>query len=129
MQRRNKVGGILDRRFGENDPNMAQEDVMMERFAREKQRSHKKSSLFDLEGDDSMPCEGLVHNGKVLSFGDDEPVDDFDEADLDDGNDSDGSVRERQRLKRMRAMSGDFDEDEEAEPEQPERKKTKKEVM
>jgi nucleolar protein 14 len=76
-----------------------------------------------------MPFEGLVHNGKVLSFGDDEPVDDFDEADLDDGNDSDGSVRERQRLKRIRAMSGDFDEDEEAEPEQPERKKTKKEVM
>lgn len=128
MQRRNKVGGILDRRFGENDPEMAEEDIMMERFAREKQRSHKKSSLFDLEGDDGEPFEGLVHNGKALSFGDNDPVDDFDEDDLDDGNDSDGSVRERQRLKRVRAMSGVVD-DEGAGPDQPERKKSKKEVM
>ncbi|KAH8175784.1 nop14-like family protein [Sarocladium implicatum] len=129
MQRRNKVGGILDRRFGENDPNMAEEDKMLERFAREKQRSHKKSSIFDLEEDVGVPFEGLMHNGKKLTFGEEEPVDDFDEADLDDGNDSDVSVRESQRRKRIRAMSGAVDDDEQAEPEQPERKKTKKEVM
>lgn len=102
---------------------------MLERFAHEKQRSHKKSSLFDLEEDNTAPFEGFVHNGKRLTFGEEEPVDDFDEADLDDGNDSDVSVRESQRRKRIRAMSGAVEDDGQAEPEQPERKKTKKEVM
>lgn len=80
MRRRNKVGGILDRRFGEDDPNMAPEDKMLERFAREKQRSHKKSAMFDLEEDE--PSEALTHMGRALSFDDDEDdiaaVDDFD---------------------------------------------------
>lgn len=126
MQRRNKVGGILDRRFGENDPSMAPEDKMLERFAREKQRSHKKSSMFDLEDDDE-PMEGLTHMGKSLKFDDEGPRDDFEEDDLGMVSDgSDISVREEQRRKRLRAMvvAGDDEEDE-----QPERKKTKKEVM
>ncbi|OAA43224.1 nucleolar protein [Metarhizium rileyi] len=126
MQRRNKVGGILDRRFGENDPTMAPEDKMLERFAREKQRSHKKSTIFDLE--DDTPLEGgLTHGGKALEFDDDEVVDDFQEDDLDMDYDSDGSERELQRLKRLRSLaSAGNDEDEE---DGPERKKTKKEVM
>ncbi|KAF5025878.1 hypothetical protein F66182_1997 [Fusarium sp. NRRL 66182] len=123
MQRRNKVGGILDRRFGENDPTMAPEEKMLERFAREKQRSHKKNSMFDLEDDE--PSEGLTHMGKSLTF---ENVDDFQEDDLDEDYDSDGSVRERQRLKRIRAMA-DTGSDEDGENGEPERKKTKKEVM
>src|SRR5687768_11119298 len=105
MQRRNKVGGILDRRFGENDPTMAPEDKMLERFAREKQRSHKKSSMFDLEDDE--PSVGLTHMGKSLTF--DKDADDFDEDDL-DGYDSDGSVREQQRLKRIRALTAAGDD-------------------
>ncbi|RDA89287.1 hypothetical protein CP532_0590 [Ophiocordyceps camponoti-leonardi (nom. inval.)] len=125
MQRRNKVGGILDRRFGENDPTMAPEEKMLERFALEKQRSHKKRSLFDLEDDETSDVE-LTHMGKSLTF-DEEPTDDFHEEDLDAADDSDGSVRERQRLKRVRSMAAVPGEEEEAE--QPERKKTKKEVM
>ncbi|KAH7172354.1 Nop14-like family-domain-containing protein [Fusarium sp. MPI-SDFR-AT-0072] len=121
MQRRNKVGGILDRRFGENDPTMAPEDKMLERFAREKQRSHKKNSMFDLEDDDAS--EGLTHMGKSLSFDD---MDDFKEDDLDEDYDSDGSVREQQRLKRIRALAAQGSDGEDDEPE---RKKTKKEVM
>ncbi|KAF4343410.1 NOP14-like protein [Fusarium beomiforme] len=121
MQRRNKVGGILDRRFGENDPTMAPEEKMLERFAREKQRSHKKNSMFDLEDDE--PSEGLTHMGKSLSFDD---MDDFKEDDLEEDYDSDGSVRERQRLKRIRALAAEGSDGEEDEPE---RKKTKKEVM
>ncbi|KHN96308.1 nucleolar protein [Metarhizium album ARSEF 1941] len=126
MQRRNKIGGILDRRFGEYDPTMAPEDKMLERFAREKQRSHKKSSIFDLE--DDVPMEGgLTHGGKALEFDDDELVDDFQEHDLDISYDSDGSMREVQRLKRLRSLaSADKDEGEQDEPE---RKKSKKEVM
>ncbi|KAH7329331.1 nucleolar protein 14 [Stachybotrys elegans] len=125
MQRRNKVGGILDKRFGEDDPTMTPEDRMLERFAKEKQRSHKNSSMFDLEEDDE-PMEGLTHGGKSLTFEDEELVDDFQEDDLEAEYDSDGSVRERQRLKRMHAMThGDASDDHE----QPDRKKSKKEVM
>ncbi|KAK2601712.1 nucleolar complex protein 14 [Conoideocrella luteorostrata] len=122
MQRRNKVGGILDRRFGENDPTMAPEDKMLERFAREKQRSHKKTAMFDLE--DDVPMEGLTHMGKSLEFGDD----DFQEEDLELDYDSDGSVRERQRLKRLRSLAS-ADDGGESDGGEPERKKTKKEVM
>ncbi|POR38253.1 Putative nucleolar complex protein 14 [Tolypocladium paradoxum] len=126
MQHRNKVGGIIDRRFGENDPTMAPEDKMLERFAREKQRSHKRSSMFDLEEDE--PLEGgLTHMGKSLTFDDEGLVDDFQEDDLEMDYDSDGSVRERQRLKRIRAIAAE--ENDEEEGGQPERKKTKKEVM
>ncbi|KJZ76715.1 hypothetical protein HIM_04051 [Hirsutella minnesotensis 3608] len=125
MQHRHKVGGIIDRRFGENDPTMAPEERMVERFALEKQRSHKRTSLFDLE--DNEPLEGgLTHMGKSLTF-EDGPVDDFNEDDLDADYDSDGSVRERQRLKRLRSMAAEDDGD--GDQEQPERKKTKKEVM
>lgn len=124
MQRRNKVGGILDRRFGENDPTMAPEDKMLERFALEKQRTHKKNSLFDLEDDDGI--DGLTHGGKSLTFEDEEDVvDDFQEDDLD--YDSDMSERQMQRLKRLRSLAAQGDDEED--DGQPERKKTKKEVM
>ncbi|KAK7431045.1 nucleolar complex protein 14 [Neonectria magnoliae] len=125
MQRRNKVGGIIDRRFGENDPTMAPEEKMLERFAREKQRSHKKGSMFDLEDDE--PSEGLTHMGKSLAF-DGEARDDFKEDDLEEDYDSDTSVREMQRRKRIRDLAavGDGEDDDNGEPE---RKKTKKEVM
>ncbi|TQS33132.1 hypothetical protein Golomagni_06533, partial [Golovinomyces magnicellulatus] len=126
MQRRNKIGGILDRRFGEDDPNMTVEDKMLERFAMEKQRSHKKSSLFDLEEDDG-PAGDFTHAGKTLTFEDEGPVDDFDEDDLDSGAESDGSIRSKQRRKRLRALAGEGAD--ESEEEQPDRKKTKKEVM
>ena len=42
MQRRKKVGGILDRRFGENDPTMTPEEKALERFVKEKQRGSQK---------------------------------------------------------------------------------------
>lgn len=124
MQRRHKVGGILDRRFGENDPTMTPEEKMLERFAREKLKSHKKHSMFDLEEDDEDGGEGLTHGGKSITFDDEELVDDFSEHDLESDAGSDMSDRERQRLKRVRAMGSEMDEDAE-----PDRKKTKKEVM
>ncbi|KAM0204660.1 hypothetical protein ACHAPA_001896 [Fusarium lateritium] len=123
MQRRNKVGGILDRRFGENDPTMAPEEKMLERFAREKQRSHKKNSMFDLEDDE--PSMSLTHMGKSLSF---DKKDDFEEDDLEEDYDSDGSEREQQRLKRVRALVAQGDGGD-SENDEPQRKKTKKEVM
>ncbi|KAI6779627.1 putative nucleolar complex protein 14 [Emericellopsis cladophorae] len=111
-----------EKRFGENDPTMTPEEKMLERFAREKIRSHKKNA-FDLEEDmDDMGMGGLTHGGKALVFNEEEAVDDFDE-DLDDAA-SDISDREQQRRKRVRAMAAE--DQEEAEPQ---RKRTKKEIM
>jgi len=130
MQRRNKVGGLVDRRFGENDPSMSLEDKMIERFTHEQQRSHKKGSLFDLEDEDE-PSEGfLTHGGKAISFkgeGEDGALqDDFADEELPSGDESDGSHAERRQMKRLRqqAEGGDGPE----EDGQPERKKTKKEI-
>ncbi|WYZ34780.1 hypothetical protein EsH8_I_001056 [Colletotrichum jinshuiense] len=126
MQKRNKVGGILDRRFGENDPSLAEEEKMLERFAREKQRTHKKTSLFDLE--ETEPLGELTHDGQTLNFEHHtELADDFDEDDLGDGDESDSSLSEKKRLKRLR--NAGLADDDEADADQPERKKTKKEVM
>ncbi|KAK2065826.1 Nop14-like family protein [Colletotrichum caudatum] len=126
MQKRNKVGGILDRRFGENDPSLAEEEKMLERFAREKQRTHKKTSLFDLE--ETEPLGELTHMGQTLNFEHhDDMADDFEEDDLGEDDDSDSSLTEKKRLKRLR-NAGLGDEDEAA-ADEPDRKKSKKEVM
>ncbi|KAI1489754.1 nucleolar protein 14 [Biscogniauxia mediterranea] len=115
---RNKVGGILDRRFGENDPTMDPQEKMLQRFVHEK-RSHKRNSLFDLEDE---PSEGLTHMGKSL-FDGAEMMDDFNEKDLSAGSEE-GSDDEGRPMKRARPMNPD-DEDED----QPERKKSRQEVM
>lgn len=129
MQRRNRVGGIFDRRFGEGDPNMTPETAAAQRFAMEKQKAHKKSSMFDLE-DDEDPSQGvsLTHGGKSFNFGEDgELLDDFDEEFSDSGSDmSDLEEHNRKRLKRLRDQVTSHEEGDE---EEPERKKTKKEVM
>lgn len=129
MQRRNRAGGIFDRRFGEGDPNMTPETAAAQRFAMEKQKAHKKSSMFDLE-DDEDPSQGvsLTHGGKSLTFGEDgELLDDFDEEFSDSGSDmSDLEEHNRKRLKRLRDQVTAHEEGDE---EEPERKKTKKEVM
>ncbi|KAH6691640.1 Nop14-like family protein [Plectosphaerella plurivora] len=116
-QNRSKVGGIIDKRFGELDQEMTEEARAMERFAAEKQRRHKKSNLFDLEEPDAL-TEPLTHMGQALTF--EEGGDDFNEDDL--GSDSDNEAR-RKILKRLRAA----EEDGESDPE-PERKKTKNEI-
>ncbi|KAI5862190.1 Nop14-like protein [Durotheca rogersii] len=126
LNRRHKVGGILDRRFGENDPHMTPEEKMRERFVREKQ-SHK-TSVFNLEDDE--PSEGLTHLGKSLSFNEPDLADDFEE-DLSAGSDgttSDGGDDERRGSKRMRPPSLEAEDGGQIEG-QPERKKTKQEVM
>lgn len=129
MQRRNRVGGIFDRRFGEGDPSMTPETAAAQRFALEKQRAHKKSNIFDLE-DDEDPAQGvsLTHAGKSLNFdASGELLDDFDEDFSDSGsNMSDLEEHNRKRLKRLRDQVA---AQEEGDEEEPERKKTKKEVM
>jgi nucleolar protein 14 len=128
-RRRHKVGGIWDKRFGENDPTMAPEEKMLERFTREKQKGHQKSSAFDLEDEDE-PGE-LTHMGQSLSLDGPAIKDDFDEEDLklSDADDH-PSDEERQARKRRRSDLEDDEEDEEEDGEEvPKRKKSKKEVM
>lgn len=121
------MGGILDKRFGENDPTLAPEEKMLERFTREKQQRHK-SSAFDLEEDD-MPGE-LTHMGKSLSLDVPALKDDFDEEDLELSDAEDHpSDEERQALKRRRSDLDDGEDEEDDEEGRPERKKSKQEVM
>ncbi|ODH39833.1 hypothetical protein ACO22_01776 [Paracoccidioides brasiliensis] len=126
MHRRGKVGTLLDRRFGENDPTMTPEERAVERFARESQKKLKKESVFNLE-DEEDEIE-LTHLGQALIF-DKEDGDDFHEDDL-NGSDEDGDsgiARKRRRLVEEDDMEGLADDSEEEGP--PERKKSKNEVM
>ena len=78
-EQKNHSGGIVDRRFGENDPTMPPEERMLERFTKERQRA-SKGVAFNLEDEDE-----LTHYGKSLSA-----LDDFDNAGLNiDENDED----------------------------------------
>ncbi|CAO2656932.1 Nn.00g057350.m01.CDS01 [Neocucurbitaria sp. VM-36] len=125
MNRKNKVGGILDRRIGENDPTMTLEDRMMARFEREQQRK-RGGNMFDLEdGDDEIM---LTHGGQSLRFDDEIGEEDYDAASVSGssvGEGEDGFLK-----KKRRREDADGEEDGDApEEEQPERKKSKAEVM
>ncbi|KAL1854738.1 nucleolar complex protein 14 [Paecilomyces lecythidis] len=128
LHSKNKVGGLMDRRFGENDPTMTPEQRAAERFARENERKFRKESLFNLEDEEDEEIQ-LTHGGQSLSF--DNMGDDFQETDL-LGMEDDASDGEKSR-KRRRIVDGEEDEmdglADEDEEEQPERKKSKQEVM
>jgi len=81
IEQRGRVGGVVDRRFGENDPSMSLEERMLERFTRERQRT-SKASAFNLENEDE-----LTHYGQSLS-----KLDDFDDILLpvDENEDEEG---------------------------------------
>ena len=131
MQRRKKVGGILDRRFGENDPTMTPEEKALERFVKEKQRGSKKATIFDLE--DTEEDQQLTHLGESLSFDKLERTDDFNEADLgrsDDDDQANGYTDERPAKRRRLSDTDSSDEDSVKEDGvRLKRLKTKKEVM
>ncbi|KAF2146676.1 uncharacterized protein K452DRAFT_262696 [Aplosporella prunicola CBS 121167] len=119
MNKRNKVGGIIDRRIGENDPTMTPEERMLERFTREKSRN-KGASIFNLEEDEEEMQ--LTHAGQTLDL--DGEQDDFDAGSL-AGDDSGDEARPAKR----RREPGEEGETDEEEGDQPERKKSKAEVM
>ncbi|KAF2707594.1 Nop14-like protein [Pleomassaria siparia CBS 279.74] len=123
MNRRNKVGGILDRRIGENDPSMSLDDKMMARFEREQQRK-KGINVFDLEeAEDEVE---LTHAGQSIKF--DEAAEDYDAASI--SGSSDGEGGDLMQRKRRREEDNENENDgPPPEDEQPERKKSKAEVM
>lgn len=135
MRRRNKVGGLVDRRIGEGDVDMTPEERAVQRFAREKERKAKGRGMFDLEGSDGEGAGGgglLTHGGRRLE---DLAADDFgDESVAGSGSDDDGEdlfTRKRRRDSEeeeggVEVQEGD---DDEAGEEEPQRKRSKKEVM
>jgi nucleolar protein 14 len=129
MQSRNKVGGMHDRRFGENDPTMTPEQKAAERFARQNERKMKKNSMFNLE-DDSEEEMTLTHGGRSLDFGHN-AKDDFDEEELDGQGGADGDFDEQDNRprKRLRLEGEEELDEEEQDDELPQRRKTKNEVM
>ncbi|KAJ7849826.1 nucleolar protein 14 [Mycena olivaceomarginata] len=117
-EEKGRAGGIVDRRFGENDPTMSLEERMLERFTKERQRS-SRGTAFNLEDEDE-----LTHYGQSLS-----KLDDFDNAGLrlDDEEEEIGQMDPNVVGKtHFQGFSDDEDDDED---DQPERKKSKAEVM
>ncbi|KAL2869953.1 snoRNA-binding rRNA-processing protein NOP14 [Aspergillus lucknowensis] len=127
MEKKNKVGGIMDRRFGENDPSMTPEERAAERFARASQKKLRKDSMFNLEEEDEEEEFQLTHKGESLSFGAGDSVQDDFEEDLDADEMSDSEMPR----KRKRVLDDAEFEDAEAQDEEevPGRKKSKHEVM
>ncbi|KAG7447628.1 Nop14-like protein [Guyanagaster necrorhizus] len=118
FQEKDRAGGIVDRRFGENDPSMSLEDRMLERFTKERQRV-SRGATFNLEDEDE-----LTHYGQSLS-----KLDDFDDVEmgLDDEEEEQGQI-DREVV--QKAHFGGFDDDDDGEEDgAPARKKSKAEVM
>ncbi|KAJ3007859.1 UNVERIFIED_CONTAM: nucleolar complex protein 14 [Siphonaria sp. JEL0065] len=110
MAKKNRVGGLVDRRFGENNPNLSVEDKMMERFMREqKGKSTRNASLFNLEEED------LTHMGQSISGMDDYAL----ESGLERVDDEEGNI-DRDTVKF--SHFGGFEDDED-------RRKSKSEIM
>ncbi|KAF6761973.1 nucleolar protein 14 [Ephemerocybe angulata] len=119
---KDRAGGIVDRRFGENDPTMSLEERMLERFTRERQRA-SKSAAFNIEDE-----EELTHYGQSLSR-----LDDFDDVALRSEDDEEEELASRKIDGEVvsRTHFGGFGEaeDEDEDEEGPARKKSKAEVM
>ncbi|PVU95365.1 hypothetical protein BB559_002765 [Furculomyces boomerangus] len=90
LDRSNKVGGIKDRRFGENNPSISYEEKMLTRFTKERQKQINKPNLYDLS--DGSDNETLTHFGQNLA-----DVDDYDNLGLDisDDDETSGAIDKR----------------------------------
>lgn len=116
LARKNKVGGIVDKRFGEKNKSMTSEEKMLERFTREKLAHASKYSLTDMDSDDD-DNDTLTHYGQTLGFNEKEQNgSDDDEAD----GDGEGFFQKK---------SANETSDDTESSEQSSRKKTKAEVM
>ncbi|KAL0950116.1 hypothetical protein HGRIS_010113 [Hohenbuehelia grisea] len=113
-------GGIIDRRFGENDPTMGLEERMLERFTRERQRA-SRGTAFNLEDEDE-----LTHYGQSLS-----KLDDFDNVGLniDKSDDEDPGHLDRGIVAKTHFGGFDDEDEDDGGEDEPARKKSKAEVM
>uniref|UniRef100_A0AAV2ITW1 Uncharacterized protein n=1 Tax=Knipowitschia caucasica TaxID=637954 RepID=A0AAV2ITW1_KNICA len=61
-RQKNKSSKFIDRRLGEYDSNMAPEDKILQRFSMERQRTHDKKDMYNLNEE-----EELTHYGQSLA--------------------------------------------------------------
>ncbi|KAM3873897.1 nucleolar protein 14 [Diretmus argenteus] len=61
-KQKGKSNKFIDKRFGEYDTNMAPEDKILQRFALERQRTHEKKDVYNLNEE-----EELTHYGQSLA--------------------------------------------------------------
>ncbi|KAM9841594.1 nucleolar protein 14 [Aulostomus maculatus] len=61
-KQKNKSSKLIDRRLGEYDSKMAPEDKILQRFAMERQRTHEKKDVYNLNEE-----EELTHYGQSLA--------------------------------------------------------------
>lgn len=120
-QLKNRRGGINDKRFGERDKNLTEEEKMLERFTRERQsQSKRKANLYNLDDDDDNDeysngfGDHLTHLGNDLSQ----------EIDEDDNLDDQFFSTKNSKRSHYEEDSLGFDN-----IDGPPRKKTKAEVM
>ncbi|KAI7905544.1 nucleolar protein 14 [Cokeromyces recurvatus] len=118
MKNKHRQGGIIDKRFGENNPFLTPEEKMLERFTKEKQKASKGSSLFNLDDDEEF---SLTHYGQSLST-----MDDFDDAGLGLSDDDDDQKQMDAKIVSKMHFGG-FDDDQKEEEGQ--RHKSKNEIM
>ncbi|KAK0867033.1 nucleolar complex protein 14 [Friedmanniomyces endolithicus] len=122
MRRRNKTGGLIDRRIGEGDEGMTAEQRAVMRFTKEKEG--RRGGVFDLEGsDDEGGLMGLTHGGRT--------IDELEDDDMKgSGKGSESEDEDAGFLVKKRRRDEEEDDDvEEADEGQPDVKKSKKEVM
>eukprot|EP00897_Mesotaenium_endlicherianum_P006282 jgi/Mesen1/5682/ME000288S04895 len=137
-QQRGKANAFLDRRFGESDEGLSQEEKAIMRFQKERQAQMNRKSKFSLGdndgGEDGAALgeeeEVLTHGGAALSH-----LDDFtDDVQLDDEDDDRDRALNAEMVRRMNfgggfvpkfRTPGDGDDD----AGDDDRPKTKKEVM
>lgn len=103
MQRRRKVGGIVDRRFGENNPRMTLEEKAVERFVKINQHGNKRESMFDLE--EAEGSNQLTHFGKSIVFDTSKEYDYISDIGLNDHNSKQPYLEETGRSAKRRRIS------------------------
>ncbi|XP_064601110.1 nucleolar protein 14-like [Liolophura sinensis] len=86
LEQKDSANVFIDKRLGENNPNLSVEEKMTQRFALEKKRSHEKGSLFNLDEDIE-----LTHYGQSLAEMEKFEAPEISDDDLDAGN-LDGDV-------------------------------------
>lgn len=116
-QRKGRVGGLVDRRFGEGRADLTPEQIQLERYTRERQKSSKRNN-FSLEDEDG---EGLTHMGQSLA-----DMDDFGPAPVSDDEDMGAEMVSRTNFG---GFEEELEEDEIIGEDGEKRKKTKAEIM
>ncbi|KAJ2814678.1 nucleolar complex protein 14, partial [Coemansia erecta] len=87
LEMRNRLGGVVDRRIGENDPTMDPEERMLKRFTAERQKHQARGDMFNLEDDVEGEITSLTHFGRSI-----DEMEDFDEPVGSDYEDHVGTI-------------------------------------